>query len=133
MSHIFGLEHSLGGIFGQVFNNPVGWGSVPNTFGMGGTQFPTVIPPTPPVIPPIGGGGGGPVPIPGAGAGGCGDSGRKAVGVLYRDANGAVCIRPYKRRKRKRRLASASDIKDLSSLKTVLSPAQMNTWLATRR
>lgn len=128
MSHIFGLEHSLSGIAGQVFNNPVGWGTIPSSFGMGGTQFPTVIPPIPPIIPPIGGG---PVPIPGTG-GDCGPSGRKRVGVLVRNADGSVCIVPYKRRKRKRRLASASDISDLSSLKTVLSPAQLNTWLATR-
>lgn len=36
-----------------------------------------------------------------------------------------------KNRRRRKRLASASDIKDLSSLKTVLSGAQMNTWIAT--
>lgn len=126
MGHIFGLEHTLSGIAGQVFNSPVGWGGIPNTFGMGGTQFPAVIPPTPPIIPPTA------VPAPGMAGGDCGPSGVQRLGVLVRNPDGSVCIRPYKRRKRKRRLASASDIKDLSSLKTVLSPAQMNTWLATR-
>lgn len=125
MSHIFGLEHSLSGIAGQVFNSPVGWGGIPNTFGMGG-NLPTIVQPTVTAIPAPG------VTAAVAAAQGECIPDRKAVGVLYRNADGSVCIKPYKRRKRKRRLASASDIKDLSALKTVLSAAQVNTWLATR-
>lgn len=125
MGHIFGLEHTLSGIAGQIFNSPVGWGGIPQTFGMGG-NLPTVVTPTVTAIP-------APNTVGSAMAPGtvCADT-RKAVGVLYRNADGSVCIKPYKRRKRKRRLASASDIKDLSALKTVLSSAQVNTWLATR-
>ncbi len=42
---------------------------------------------------------------------------------------GKVTINP--KRRRRRRLATSSDIRDLSSLKSVLSPADMKTWIAT--
>ncbi len=35
------------------------------------------------------------------------------------------------RRRRKRRLASTSDIKDIAALKAVLGPSQLKTWIAT--
>lgn len=128
MAHIFGLEHSLGGIAGQIgdFLNPFSvQGGPSNTFGMGG-NFPTVVQPTVTAIPAPG-----VTPAVAAAQGGCAPA-RQKLGTLYRNPDGSVCVKPYKTRKRKRRLASASDIKDLSALKTVLSPAQVNTWLATR-
>ena len=39
--------------------------------------------------------------------------------------------RPCKARRRRRRLATTSDIKDLAALKSVLSPADLKTWIAT--
>ncbi len=42
---------------------------------------------------------------------------------------GKVTIK--QKRRRRRRLATSSDIRDLSSLKSVLSPADMKTWIAT--
>lgn len=127
MSHIFGFEHSIGGIAGQIFGGiggaATGFGSGFATASSGGFIGPEVAP-----------GFNAPIDAPAALAAAQGDcaTGRKALGVLYRNADGTVCIKPHKRRKRKRRLASASDIKDLSALKTVLSSAQVNTWLATR-
>lgn len=42
---------------------------------------------------------------------------------------GKVTIK--QKRRRRRRLATSSDIRDLSSLKSVLSPADLKTWIAT--
>tara|TARA_R110002074_G_scaffold96909_1_gene210441 strand:+ start:10 stop:726 length:717 start_codon:yes stop_codon:yes gene_type:complete len=39
--------------------------------------------------------------------------------------------RPCKSRRRRKRLATTSDIKDLAALKSVLSPADLKTWIAT--
>ena len=39
--------------------------------------------------------------------------------------------RPCKVRRRRKRLATTSDIKDLAALKSVLSPADLKTWIAT--
>ena len=36
-----------------------------------------------------------------------------------------------KQRRRRKRLATTSDIKDLAALKSVLSPADLKTWIAT--
>ena len=57
---------------------------------------------------------------------------------------GAACVPPApkgyhynrkgclsKNRRRRKRLATASDIKDLSALKAVIGPAQLKTWIAT--
>ena len=52
-------------------------------------------------------------------------------------ANGNMRIDPItgrlckKHRRRRRRLATTSDIKDLAALKSVLSPADLKTWIAT--
>jgi len=43
-------------------------------------------------------------------------------------ATGRLC---KKQRRRRRRLATTSDIKDLAALKSVLSPADLKTWIAT--
>ena len=42
---------------------------------------------------------------------------------------GKVTIK--QKRRRRRRLATSSDIRDLSSLKSVLSPADLKMWIAT--
>lgn len=136
MTHFLGFEHTIGGIAGQVFGGvatPVGdlpgWGGITSQVGSGFGWNPT----TPAVVTPS-------VTLPAtvaaAANGGsmsteCAPS-RKTLGTLYRNEDGTVCLKPYKTRKRRRRLATASDISDLSALKTVLSSAQVNTWLATR-
>ena len=43
-------------------------------------------------------------------------------------ATGRLC---KKQRRRRKRLATTSDIKDLAALKSVLSPADLKTWIAT--
>lgn len=133
MAHIFGLEHSLGGIAGQIFNNPFGWGGVPDAVGFG--------------FGPTGGtwtGNGAANDETGANIGdpsavtttgmNCGPSGTELREVVVNKLTGQIiCMRKKKTRHRRRRLATDSDIADLSALKTVLSPAQMNNWIATRR
>lgn len=124
MSHIFGIEHTLSGIAGQLAGlaTPMGFGS---SFGAVTPTFntPAVAPGfNAPIVTPA---------VAAAAQGAC-ETSRQAIGVMYRNADGTICVKPHKRRKRKKRLASASDIKDLSALKTVLSAAQVNTWLATR-
>lgn len=136
MSHIFGIAHSIGGIVEQIgglfggapsaspplLNNfgPTGSGG----FGGGGT--------TPPVIfdefgnqfdPPSGGGGScGPS---------CGPTTKRYITTVCPD--GSVKTREAKSRRRKRRLATVSDIKDLASLKTVLGGGKaFENWIATR-
>jgi len=108
MSHIFGLEHSFGGIAGQAvdFFNP---------FSGPATGF---------------------VPIPG-GSPGFNTPVTPAVekGVEYIvDPVTGVCTKKKKTRRRRPRLATASDIADLSALESVLGKGQMlKTWIATRR
>lgn len=142
MSHIFGLEHSLGGILGQVgsvfgdtganvFNNPAGWGGIINAFGMGGTEFPT----------PSGGDtpGFGETPINGdnymaINGNACAPGSTEIREVVIDKATGQViCIRPKKTRHRRKRLATQSDITDLAALKNILGNGKaFDSWIATR-
>lgn len=134
MAHVLGFEHTLGGIAGQIFG---GIGGLPGWSGIGQTAV-NLSGFNAPVVQP---GFNAPVTAPStpvtttAGVSSmqndCTPS-RKNIGTLWRNEDGTVCIKPYKTRKRRKRLATASDISDLSALKTVLSPAQVNTWLATR-
>jgi len=57
--------------------------------------------------------------MPNAGAG--------KVQIDPRTGRVSVC----RNRKRRKRLATTSDIKDLAALKSVLSPADLKTWIAT--
>ncbi len=44
---------------------------------------------------------------------------------------GGIAIAKKKCRRRRRRLATLSDIRDLGALKSILSPADLKTWIAT--
>jgi len=103
MSHIFGLEHSIGGMFGQLIGRA----------------------PSPPIAPAIMPGF---VPTqsnftqPGGG--------NTIVSV---GPTGVATICKPKRRRRRRRLATVSDIKDLAALSSVLGKGKaFDTWIASR-
>ena len=49
-------------------------------------------------------------------------------GMRIDPVTGKLC---KKQRRRRKRLATTSDIKDLAALKSVLSPADLKTWIAT--
>lgn len=142
MTHILGLEHSLGGIIGQVggFLGSSGvlggdW-NYPSDAGFGWFG-PTGATTT---VSPNGNGNGAaqtqqPAIVTGGGmAGRCNTAGSTELREVVVDkATGAViCIRPKKTRHRRRRLATNSDIADLTSLKSVLGPKLTMEWIATR-
>lgn len=108
MSHIFGLEHTLSGIAGQAasFMNP--FGGSPSSF----------------------------VPVPGGSPGfstAAPPAGEK-VEFVVDPSTGQCVMKKKKTRRRRPRLATASDIADLSALESVLGKGQMlKTWIATRR
>lgn len=132
MSHILGLEHSFGGILGQIGGVLGSVASispfVPSGFGQAG-NFPTVT-------------GGSPgfneaVPVVTTGGvtmgDGCGTSGTEIREVVINKSTGAViCIRKKKTRKRRKRLATASDIKDLGALKTILGPKALIAYISVK-
>lgn len=61
----------------------------------------------------------------------CGTGGSKRV-LGYLDSNGNFCKK--KSRRRRNRLATASDIKDIASLKSVLGGGKaLDTWIATHK
>lgn len=133
MAHIFGWEHdSFAGTIGQGVLNWLGTGSVAN----GANQFVT----------PNGTGGTSDLPLDPEGeeilpnpnnqfgaacAQQCGPTQKKFVTTVCPD--GRTFTKPYRTRKRKRRLASVSDIKDLAALKSVLGGGKaFESWIATR-
>lgn len=122
MGHILGIPHSLGGVVNAIsntFGNSVDYWT-PQGFGD------LSPPPPPPVI--IDGGSGMIVPPPGGG-GGCGP----AAMVFDPAANCGLGKWRKKTRRRRKRLATKSDIADLSSLKTVLGGGKaFENWIATR-
>lgn len=128
MAHIFGLPHS----FGEWWE---GVGTPTPGFGMPTIPGPGPVISLPPPAPP-GGGGGGPIypgcPIDGDDDG-CGSS-KKRYTITIDNATGqCIKIKRQKSRKRRRRLASMSDIKDLAALKQVLGGGKaFDTWIATR-
>lgn len=114
MSHIFGFEHSFGGIVNQVLGGVTGVGNpfppLPSTFG----AFP---------VPTVNPGFNAPVVA----------TGTTATEVIIDNATGAcISVKEKKHRRRRRRLATDSDIADLSALKAVLGPKALNQWIATR-
>jgi len=142
MAHIFGFEHSLGGILGQlgsglgdigadIFNNPLGWGGIFGMVDTGDVDFST----------PAGG-------SPGFDQGGtvinggttmangntCAPGTTEIREVVIDKATGAViCMRPKRTRRRRRRLATQSDISDLAALKNILGGGKaFDSWIATR-
>lgn len=141
MSHIFGLAHSVSGILDQglgfIRDGFTGFQAPITNFGMAGTPQGD-LPALPPASPPfqgvdqpamrtIGtmsatGGNCGPV---------CGPKIKRYITTVCPD--GSTTIREHKSRKRKRRLASMSDIKDLAALKNILGGGKaFDTWIATR-
>lgn len=146
MAHILGLEHSLGGVLGQIggaFGGLVtgGWpgalagATVPLAgYGMGGNAGFD--------LPNNGGSPGFDEPIFNAGNGnggaamagnGCLPGTTEIREVTVDKATGAIiCMRPKKTRHRRRRLATNSDIADLTSLRAVLGPKLTMEWIATR-
>lgn len=135
MSHIFGLAHTFSGLIDQgsdflfsrpealpyqaqgFLTTPPGGGPsvVDDDFGSG-----------------MGGNGNG---RGAAGCGTCPPGGSRKRFITTICADGSTITREHKSRKRRRRLATASDIKDLSSLATVLKgrPGAFDNWIATRR
>ena len=104
----------------------------PNTFGLP-VQTPTLRPVdtgdffgVDPWANLFGGGGGTPPPAPGGVTinGNC-----PPPSYCVDGKTGKVTIK--QKRRRRRRLATSSDIRDLSSLKSVLSPADLKMWIAT--
>jgi len=124
MSHIFGIPHELAGIS----LNPLDWfggTSTPAPYGLGPGGIPFV----------------GPVQQPnsygvstatgGSCAQTCGPKTKRFITTVCPD--GTTSTREAKSRKRKRRLASLSDIKDIAALKQVLGGGKaLDTWIATR-
>jgi len=142
MSHIFGLAHSLGGILGQVgsvfgdtaadvYNNPVGWGGILSALGgdQGGGQGDFMGPPDEGQAGFNGNGGS----VAGNGNA-CTPGTTEIREVVIDKATGAViCIREKKTRRRRRRLATQSDISDLAALKNILGGGKaFDSWIATR-
>jgi len=124
----------LGSVFEGHFGLP-GWEGIAdlgaNLLGFGGatTNVPVTVN-NPSVI--TGTGGGGPVVPPMGGGGSCGVSDPRNEYVLKFSCNEWRWVK--KRKRRSKRLATASDIKDLSSLMGVLgSGKNLTTWIATHR
>lgn len=123
MSHIFGLEHSVSGILDQL--NPFNFGA-PTPI----TQFSPLDTPNLPVL--VNGGGG---------AGGCCPTtskcapGRVAYEIVTSvGCDGTRCTTTRRKtRKRRRRIATDSDIADLTALVSVLGKGKsFDMYLATR-
>lgn len=142
MAHIFGLPHTLGGaisgigsIFGDIgadiFNNPAGWGGIINQFGMGGDGDFSTPNDTGDFTDPINTGNGGSMA---ANGNACAPGTTEIREVVVDKATGTViCIRPKRTRRRRRRLATQSDISDLAALKNILGGGKsFDSWIATR-
>lgn len=135
MSHVFGMEHTLSGILDQIGGffsdspSPVaGAGFVaPPSIAQGGISGD--------VIDDVFGSGAG-TTGPSLGAGSCGTcppgtKSKRYITTVCPD--GSVKTREAKSRRRRRRLASVSDIKDLAALKNVLGGGKaFDSWIATR-
>lgn len=131
MSHIFGLAHTFSGLINQasdfMFNpavQPSGFLAQPPRASVVDDDFGSGT-----------GSGGGDFGGNGNGCGTCPPGGARKRFITTVCADGSTVTREHKSRKRRRRLATASDIKDLSSLATVLKgrPGAFDNWIATRR
>lgn len=138
MSHIFGIAHTLGGILDQV-GGFFGPGNASGTYpGFGGSGF--VAPPGGPIdedfggaANDFGGGNGGSPYIANVNSGRCAPTPKIKRYVTTVCPDGSVYTREAKSRKRRRRLASLSDIKDIAALKQVFGGGKaFETWIATR-
>jgi len=133
MSHIFGLEHSLGGILGQagsligsIATNPF------SSFGMGG-DFATPSGGSPGFSTEL-------MPVtPASTAGrvtrlnGCKSKTTETCVVVDNATGAVISTREVKHRRRRKRLATRSDIADLAALKSILGGGKaLDAWIATR-
>lgn len=116
MAHIFGIPHSLGEVWDNITSGPQGPTWPPPSF-----NTPGGAPPLPPAV------------ITPGGAN-CGPGGRPYEIVTSVNSCGVVETKKrLKTRKRRKRLATASDIKDLSALKAILGGGKaFESWIATR-
>jgi len=135
MSHIFGLGHSIGEIAGQAadFLLPTWAGG----FGPTGATFPVVPGGSPGFNEalPGGGGAGNGNGVVTTMAGSCGPRKRTTeTCVVIDNATGQVIsTKEVKHRRRRKRLATKSDIADLAALKSILGGGKaLDAWIATR-
>jgi len=142
MAHIFGLAHSLSGIVEQVFstggdvgadifNNPFGWGGILGSLvATGGDDFVTPEGGSP-GFNVNGNGNGGTV---GSNGNACKPGTTEIREVVVDKATGhVICMREKRTRRRRRRLATQSDISDLAALKNILGGGKaFDSWIATR-
>ncbi len=120
MAHILGLEHSLSGIAGQIGSV---FGGISTGFGAG-FGGPPALPP-PPNFPAVPGG------SPGFG-GPINGGGTTATEVIIDNATGrCISVKQKKHRRRRKRLATKSDIADLAALKAILGPKALMSYIAT--
>ena len=120
MAHIFGIPHSLSEAWGQFgFGGPVNEPSDRELYaGIGPTSNIFEVAEQ----------------VGGYMVGRDGGNGTTKTEVTIDNATGkCVAVKKCKSRKRKRRLATLSDIKDLAALKQVLGGGKaFDTWIATR-
>lgn len=126
MSHIFGLEHSIGGILGQL-------GSIAGPASPLQMFSPGPVPSTTSGVMPVTGGG-----TLVAGTSPCsttrGGKPKEYQIITTVHSDGTTTTKSVcKTRKRRRRLATTSDIRDLAALKSILGGGKaFDTWIATR-
>ncbi len=127
MAHILGLEHSLAGIAGQVFG---GVGSLPGWRGISG--FGGMLPMNGYTGPPEGWTDPLATPLAAVGDDDCVSRSLTEVRevVINRATGAVICIRKKKSRKRRKRIATNSDIADLAALREVLGPKAMMSYMA---
>jgi len=142
MAHIFGIAHTFSGVAEQLGNvlggfSSGGWQGAVTGFATGGTSIT---------------GGGADFATPADSGNGFNGNGAVAGGINVEHGNvcapgtteirevvvdkltGAViCIRKKRTRRRRKRLATQSDIADLASLKSILGGGKaLDSWIATR-
>lgn len=141
MSHIFGIAHSFGGILdqiGNVFQPNTAPPPPPLGFFPGYVSPNAFVPPPGGMMPPGNGGGiddefGGSYLNGNNNGGPCAPCPKIKRFITTVCPDGTTSTREAKSRKRKRRLATVSDIKDLAALKSILGGGKtFETWIATR-
>lgn len=123
MAHFLGLEHSVSGVLGQIAGlagpaSPLQYFAPPTQ-----TFAPTTGPVAPALPPPTG---------VSTMQTGCKPKAYEIVTTVHADGTTTTKQR-CKTRKRRRRLATTSDIRDLAALKSILGGGKVfEAWIATR-